>query len=50
METSIDGWIDKEDMRYTHTEHNETLLSHKKEENFTIGNKDGPWGFYAKLK
>ena len=42
-------------MRYTHThthtQHDEILLSHKKEGNFTIGNNmDGPWGFYAKLK
>ena len=36
METSIDGWTDKKDMRnthtHTHTQHDEIPLSHKKKE------------------
>ena len=46
----MDGWMDKEIVRYiyTHT-HNSILFSHKKELNLAIGNNiDGPWGQYVK--
>ena len=48
--TDVSRWMDKEDMRYTHTHtHNALTPSHKKEWNFAIcSNVDGIGGHYAK--
>ena len=47
---SIDRWMDKEDVVYTHTHtHTGILLGHKKEWNNAIcSNMDGPRGYHTK--